>query len=127
MIRVTTYILISLNIAVTTLGLFLLGLEIGSSWWSAGIFYLGWCLIPCLAIHYGASRFGSSTASRATMMASAVVTLLISSGIVWKYVIAGPIGPFSMLIFMPFPLTESLLVAPFLAYARSLHIRSQSD
>ena len=118
MIRILSYILLVANILLTSWGVILLGGEIGASWWSSSFFFAGWATIPCVIIHFGLSRFGSSGKSLVLLLAASVLTLLISVLFVGGFVIRGPITAFSMLVYLPFPLTQVLLIVPFIWLAK---------
>ena len=124
--RIASYLLLILNIGITTYALILLGYEIGPAWSSAGPFYFVWCLIPNILIHFGISRFGTSRASESILLAAAAVTLALSTAVVWVFVRQGPITAFSMLVFMPFPITQMILVTPLLWLAYSKKDTSQT-
>ena len=111
--------LLVLNIGIISYALILLGLKIGPAWGSAGPFYFVWCLIPNILIHFGISRFGTSRVSKNILLGASALVLALSAVVVWEFVIKGPIGPFSMLVFMPFPLTQLILLTPLLWLAYS--------
>ena len=117
--KIASYSLLVLNIGIVTYALVLLGFEIGPSWGSAAPFYFVWCLIPNILIHFGITRFGTSPASESILLAAAALTFALSAVVVWTFVIKGPIDAFSMLVFMPFPLTQFILITPFLWMAHS--------
>jgi len=115
------------NILVTTWGLLLLGQHVGSAFWSAGFFYFAWCLIPCVVVHFGVRKFSATGSARTTLLSAAAMLLLVSGLIVWRLVIVGPITAFSMLVYLPFPLTESLFVAVLVWFARKQSLKANPD
>ena len=120
--KIASYLLLVLNIGIITYALILLGIKIGPAWSSAGPFYFVWCLIPNILIHFGISRFGTSRASDNILLGASALTMALSTFVVWAFVLRGPIGPFSMLVFMPFPLTQLILLAPLLWMAYTKRI-----
>ena len=124
MLRISTYSLLVGNMLLAGYGIFQLGVEIGQSWYSAGPFYFAWSVIPLVLLHFGLSRFGTVSASQVPLFTGAVITFTLTAFVVWTFIIAGPIGPFSMLVFMPLPLTQLILVTPLIWYARRIQLRN---
>ena len=118
MTKVLSYLFLLANLVITTWGVILLGGEIGSSWWSASFFYVAWASIPCVILHFGITRFGKTHRSQLLLALASLLTLATSGFIVWTFIIKGPISPLSMLIYLPFPLTQFLLIVPFIWLAR---------
>ena len=118
MTKVISYLFLLANLVITTWGVILLGGEIGSSWWSASFFYVAWASIPCVILHFGTTRFGKTRRSELILALAYFLTLATTGFIVWAFLIRGPIGPFSMLVYLPFPLTQFLLTIPFIWIAR---------
>lgn len=122
LLRILTYTVYLVHVAAATWGIVQLYDHIGSAFGSAAPFYFVWILTPVVVAHFGLKKWGDHAPSGWAMLAGGIAVLAITLSLMQSQFVTDEIGPLAMLMFVPFPITEVLVVALSLAIARKLHV-----
>lgn len=125
-LHVLAYAAALVHAVAATWGIVLLYDHIGSSFGSAAPFYFVWSLTPIVILHLGLRTWGSPGSSAVILAAGSVVVACLTVWLVVQQFSTTPIGPLAMLMYIPLPLTEVLIIAGCVVGARSKSLNSAS-
>ena len=126
LLHILTYAFYAGHMAWATWGIMRLYDHIGSAFGSAAPFYFVWTLTPVVVAHFGLRKWGSHARSGWVMVATSAVIFLTTMSLVKGQLATDHIGPMAMLMYVPFPLTEVLIVALGLVMARQMAVSGKS-
>ncbi len=120
-LRILTYFAYGVHVAAATWGIVQLHGHIGSAFSSAAPFYFAWILTPLIVAHFGLKKWGKDPRAGWALFGGGVVVMLITIALMRAHFLTDHLGPMAMLIYIPFPITEVLVVSVSLAIARKLY------
>lgn len=126
-LRILTYLAYGVHVAAATWGIVQLHGHIGSAFSSAAPFYFTWILTPLVVAHLGIRRWGDDPSAARALLVGGVLVMMITLALMRNQFMVDELGPMAMLIYIPFPITEVLVVALSLAIARKFHLGSASE
>lgn len=126
-LRILTYLAYTLHTTAATWGIVQLHGHIGSAFGSAAPFYFVWILTPVVVAHFGLQKWGDHVPSGWAMLTGGSVVALLTILLIRSQFVTDSIGPLAMLMYIPFPITEVLLVALSLVFARRLHVSGKKE
>ncbi len=121
-LRILTYAVYLVHVVAATWGIVQLYNHIGSAFGSAAPFYFVWILTPVVVAHFGLKKWGNQTAAGSALLAGGIAVAAITMLLMKSQFMTDQIGPMAMLMYVPFPITEVLVVALSLVVARNLHV-----
>jgi|GEM_PF-3147837 len=124
LLRILTYGFYMAHLGWATWGILRLYDHIGPTFGSAAPFYFVWTLTPVVVAHFGLKKWGHHRAATGVMLMGSLIVFMMTMALVRNQLMTDHIGPMAMMMYIPFPLTEVLIVALGLVLARWLAARA---